>query len=258
MYKLPDSKEPETLDAGSLPRHVAVIMDGNGRWAQKRGLPRVKGHEQGAESVRAVVRTCRKLGIEALTLYAFSEENWARPKAEVSALWKLLMRFLKGERKEMLDQDIRLNAIGSLHKLPESARKNLKQVMDDTAHCKSMVLTLCLSYGGQQELTEAARRLAMKAAAGEIDPLAIDEKAFAANLYTAGLPDVDFLIRTSGELRISNFLLWQIAYAEFYFTDTYFPDFREDQLKQALAEYASRQRRFGHTGEQVREGRNGR
>ena len=255
---MPDSNEPEALDSRTLPRHVAVIMDGNGRWAQQRGLPRVKGHEQGAESVRAVVRTSRKLGIQALTLYAFSEENWARPKAEVAALWKLLMRFLKGERKEMLDQDIRLNAIGSLHKLPDSARKSLRQVMADTAHCKSMVLTLALSYGGQQELTEAARRLAKRAKSGEIDPETIDEKAFADSLYTAGLPDVDFLIRTSGELRISNFLLWQVAYAEFYFTDTYFPDFREEQLKQALADYASRQRRFGQTGEQVREADHGR
>lgn len=259
MTKEPNLSDLESrLDKSSLPRHVAVIMDGNGRWAQRQGLPRVRGHEAGAESVRAVVRTCRRLGVEALTLYAFSEENWARPKAEVAALWKLLGRFLKQERAEMLAQGIRLNAIGSLHKLPTATAQALRKVMADTAGGRQMVLTLALSYGGRQELTEAARRLCQRVAAGQLRPEDVDETAMAASLYTHDLPDVDFLIRTSGELRVSNFLLWQMAYAEFYFTELHFPDFREAALVEALAEYARRQRRFGQTGQQVEEATRGR
>lgn len=241
----------ESLDRSALPRHVAVIMDGNGRWAKSRGWRRVRGHEEGAESVRVIVRSCRKLGIAALTLYAFSEENWARPKAEVEALMRLLGRFLKKERQEMLDQGIRLNAIGSIERLPKATRKLLDETMEATSAGTEMVLTLALSYGGRQEITQAARRLAAEAAAGELDPGSIDEAALAARLYTAGLPEVDLLIRTSGELRVSNFLLWQIAYAEFFFTDTFFPDFREAELAQALRAYADRERRFGQTGEQL-------
>ncbi|MCF8032186.1 MAG: isoprenyl transferase [Desulfarculaceae bacterium] len=240
-----------SLDRSALPRHVAVIMDGNGRWAKSKGWRRVRGHEEGAESVRVIVRSCRKLGIDALTLYAFSEENWARPKAEVEALMRLLGRFLKKERQEMLDQGIRLNAIGSIERLPKSTRKLLDQTMADTSQGKDMVLTLALSYGGRQELTQAARRLAADAAAGKLDPESIGEDALAARLYTAGLPEVDLMIRTSGELRVSNFLLWQIAYAEFYFTDTFFPDFREAELARAFQAYADRERRFGQTGDQL-------
>jgi len=247
----PKADPLERLDRSALPRHVAVIMDGNGRWAKSRGWRRVRGHEEGAESVRVIVRSCRKLGIAALTLYAFSEENWARPKAEVEALMRLLGRFLKKERQEMLDQGIRLNAIGSIERLPGATRKLLDETMEATSQGKDMVLTLALSYGGRQEITQAARRLAQEAAAGELDPMAIDEDALAARLYTTGLPEVDLLIRTSGELRVSNFLLWQIAYAEFYFTDTYFPDFREAELAQALRVYGARERRFGQTGDQL-------
>ncbi|MCB2225196.1 MAG: isoprenyl transferase [Desulfarculaceae bacterium] len=240
-----------SLDRSALPRHVAVIMDGNGRWAKRQGWRRVRGHEEGAESVRVIVRSCRKLGIAALTLYAFSEENWARPKAEVEALMRLLGRFLKKERQEMLDQGIRLNAIGSIERLPKGTKKLLDETMAATAGGSEMVLTLALSYGGRQELTQAARRLAAEAARGELDPEAIDEDALAARLYTQGLPEVDLMIRTSGELRVSNFLLWQIAYAEFYFTDTFFPDFREAELAKALQAYADRERRFGQTGDQL-------
>jgi undecaprenyl diphosphate synthase len=252
MASPPPKHDPlEQLDRSALPRHVALIMDGNGRWAKARGWRRVRGHEEGAESVRVVVRSCRKLGIDALTLYAFSEENWARPKAEVEALMRLLGRFLKKERQEMLDQGIRLNAIGSIERLPKATRKLLAETMEATSGGREMVLTLALSYGGRQELTQAARRLAAEAASGELDPAAIDEAAFARKLYTEGLPEVDLLIRTSGELRVSNFLLWQIAYAEFYFTEVFFPDFREEELAKALASYAGRERRFGQTSEQM-------
>ncbi|MCB2185934.1 MAG: isoprenyl transferase [Deltaproteobacteria bacterium] len=234
-----------------LPRHVAVIMDGNGRWAQARGLARVRGHEAGAESVRTLVRTSRRLGLEALTLYAFSEENWSRPKAEVSALWRLLGRFMKSEKAEMLEHGIRLNTIGATEKLPAGTRKDLEKTMAATAGGREMVLTVALSYGGRQELTRAARLLCQEVAAGRLSPDQVDEEALAARLYTQGLPEVDLLIRTSGELRISNFLLWQCAYAEFYFTPTFFPDFREQAYYQALHDYAQRQRRFGRTGEQL-------
>ncbi len=248
----PEQSPLDRLDRRALPRHVAVIMDGNGRWAKSKGWRRVRGHEEGAESVRVVVRSCRKLGIKALTLYAFSEENWARPKAEVEALMRLLGRFLKNERQEMIDRGIRLKAIGSIERLPPATRQLLDQTLADTAAGEHMVLTLALSYGGRQELTRAARRLAARAAAGEISPEAIDEAALEGELYTQGLPQVDLLIRTSGELRVSNFLLWQIAYAEFYFTGTYWPDFREEELAKALMSYGQRERRFGQTGEQLK------
>ena len=241
----------------NLPRHVAIIMDGNGRWAKKRGWNRVRGHEEGAESVRVAVRTCRRLDIGWLTMYAFSEENWARPQAEVTALMKLLNRFLKKERQEMLERGIRLNAIGQIDKLPKSTRELLQKTMDDTAHGQDMVLSLALSYGGRQEIVRAARALAQDARDGQLDPAAIDEDAMAARLFTAGMPDPDLLIRTSGEQRISNFLPWQTAYTEFYFTETLWPDFREAELMQALDSYAKRQRRFGRTGDQLEAGEHG-
>ncbi|MBI4798902.1 MAG: isoprenyl transferase [Desulfarculus sp.] len=243
---------PGEPDPAALPRHLAIIMDGNGRWAKERGWRRVRGHEEGAESVRVAVRACRRLGLAALTLYAFSEENWGRPPVEVSALMTLLNRFLKKERQEMLDQGIRLNAIGELDKLPQATRDLLAKTMADTAQGQHMTLTLALSYGGRQEIVQAARALAHQAVAGELDPEEIGEATLAAHLYTAGLPEVDLLIRTSGELRVSNFLLWQIAYSEFHFTDVYWPEFREPHLLAALHDYARRQRRFGKTGEQVR------
>ncbi len=245
---------PEQEADPRLPTHVAIIMDGNGRWAKARGQSRIRGHEQGAESVRAVVEACRRRGIRYLTLYAFSNENWARPRSEVKALMSLLGRFLKKERADLLEKDIRLNAIGDIARLPPATRSLLEQVMTQTAGCRAMVLTLALSYGGRQEILQAVRRLCRRAAAGELDPEALDQEIFSGRLYTAGLPDPDLLIRTSGELRLSNFLLWQSAYTEFYFTDLYWPDFREEALDAALADYARRQRRFGLTGEQAKNG----
>lgn len=235
----------------NLPRHLAIIMDGNGRWAKKRGWNRVRGHEEGAESVRVAVRTCRRLGIGWLTLYAFSEENWARPQAEVTALMKLLNRFLKRERQEMLERGIRLNAIGEIGKLPKSTRELLQKTMEDTSGGRDMVLSLALSYGGRQEIVRAARLLAEEVLGGGLDPSAIDEDALANRLFTADMPDPDLLIRTSGEQRVSNFLPWQLAYTEFYFTEALWPDFREAQLMEALSAYSMRQRRFGRTGEQL-------
>lgn len=241
----------------NLPRHLAIIMDGNGRWAKKRGWNRVRGHEEGAESVRVAVRTSRRLGIGWLTLYAFSEENWARPQAEVTALMKLLNRFLKKERREMLEQGIRLNAIGEIEKLPKATRDQLQKTMADTAHGRDMVLSLALSYGGRQEIVRAVRALAEEVKAGRLDPAAIDEDALAGRLFTADMPDPDLLIRTSGEQRISNFLPWQTAYTEFYFSEALWPDFREPELMEALNSYSSRQRRFGRTGDQIEAGANG-
>jgi undecaprenyl diphosphate synthase len=243
--------QPTPAPPERLPRHLAVIMDGNGRWAKAKGWRRVRGHEEGAESVRVVVRACRRLGIGWLTLYAFSQENWARPRAEVEGLMRLLERFLKKERPELLEQGIRLNAIGEVERLPASTRRLLEESMAATAGGREMVLTLALSYGGRQELARAARTLCEEVADGRLEPRAVDEQALAARLYTADMPDPDLLIRTSGEQRISNFLLWQLAYAELYFSPVLWPDFREKELEEALAAYAARERRFGKTGEQL-------
>jgi undecaprenyl diphosphate synthase len=241
-------------DRKALPRHVAVIMDGNGRWAKRRALNRVRGHEQGSESVRVVVRTARELGIEFLTLYAFSEENWRRPGTEVQALMKLLKRFLKSELKEMLDNGIRLRTIGRTHRLPDDVRSTLLEVIEETAHNRDMTLTLALSYGGRQELTDAAIRLAERVEAGDLAPGDITEDVVAGVLYTSAMPDPDLLIRTSGELRISNFLLWQMAYAEIYVTPTLWPDFRREEFIAAIEDYQGRERRFGATGDQLKQG----
>jgi undecaprenyl diphosphate synthase len=236
----------------ALPRHVAIIMDGNGRWASARGLPRIKGHEEGAVSVREVTRACRRKGIGALTLYSFSTENWQRPGDEVAGLWSLLSRYLVEERREILDNGIRLNAIGQVDRLPAPVRLALHELTRASRDNREMVLTLALSYGGRQEIVDAARALAKKAATGRLRPDAIDEAAFAAELGTAGLPDPDLLIRTSGELRLSNFLLWQLAYAEIVVTDVLWPDFRVPQLDAALVAFGQRERRFGKTSAQVR------
>ena len=231
--------------ARPLPRHVAIIMDGNGRWAEARELPRVAGHREGAEAVRAVTRAARRIGIQALTLYAVSTENWGRPEPEVDALMHLLAEFLESERGEMMANGIRLNAIGDLSRLPAAVREKLASVQAETAGNRGMILTLALSYGGRQELVQAARRAAAaKGAALEAEDL---ESA----LWTAGLPDLDLLVRTSGERRISNFLLWQCAYAELVFTDVLWPDFRDAELFAALAEFQARDRRFGMTGAQL-------
>jgi undecaprenyl diphosphate synthase len=236
---------PEALDLQRLPAHVAIIMDGNGRWAKKRLMNRVKGHEKGANTVRRIVRTSREIGIPTLTLYAFSTENWQRPRAEVMALMQLLKRFLQKERATMLENDIRLGTIGQIERLPADVRTELDAVISATAANTSMRLNLALSYGGRQELVEMTRKVAAQVAAGTLTPEAIDADTVAANLYTAGQPDPDLMIRTSGEMRLSNYLLWQLAYAEFYVTDTLWPEFSREEFLNILVAFQGRDRRFG-------------
>lgn len=226
-------------------------MDGNGRWARKRTLNRVRGHEEGAESVRHIVRTSREIGIEWLTLYAFSEENWKRPRHEVQALMHLLKRFLRDELREMLENGIRFQTIGRIEKLPADVRKALEETEEKTGRNGDMVLTLALSYGGRQEICDAVSRLAARIQSGDMKPEDISERSISAALYTAGIPDPDLLIRTSGECRISNFLLWQIAYTEIYITPVLWPDFRKEAYLEAIAEYQRRERRFGATSDQL-------
>lgn len=238
-----DSKE--RLDLSSLPAHVAIIMDGNGRWAQKKLMNRVNGHEKGAETVRMVVRACRELGVKVLTLYAFSTENWQRPKIEVSALMTLLRKFLENETPEMLRTGIRLNAIGEIEMLPDSVLVPLKSSMQKTAGNSDMTLNLALSYGGRAEMARALKKISEKVEKGLLDQDQINEELISAHLDTSGLPDPDLLLRTSGEKRISNFLLWQIAYAELFFTDTLWPDFTKKEFLDILAEYQKRNRTYG-------------
>jgi undecaprenyl diphosphate synthase len=233
------------VKARPIPRHVAIIMDGNGRWAELRGLPRVVGHRAGSEAVRAVTRTARRIGVQALTLYAFSAENWSRPGPEVAALMELLAEFLDSERGEMAANAIRLSAIGDLDRLPGPVLEKLSRVRAETAGNAGMVLTLALSYGGRQEIVHAARVAA--AAKGA----ALGAEDIEAALWTLGLPELDLLVRTSGERRISNFLLWQCAYAELHFSDVLWPDFRERELLTAIEDFQGRQRRFGLTGAQL-------
>ncbi len=235
-----------------IPRHVAIIMDGNGRWAEAQGRPRVDGHEVGAESVREVVRACRELGVEALTLYSFSTENWDRPAEEIEALMSLLARYLVGERAEILDNGILFRAIGQLERLPDAVNELLEE-LSEASNRPGTCMTLCLalSYGGRSEIVGTARELAQKVKTGEIAPEDIDEEVFSQHLHTRGLPEPELLIRTSGELRISNFLLWQLAYAEIYVTDTCWPDFRKPQLLEAFQAFSERERRFGKTGKQL-------
>ncbi|MEW6266079.1 MAG: isoprenyl transferase [Thermodesulfobacteriota bacterium] len=245
------------LDSENLPRHVAIIMDGNGRWAQARGLPRLAGHRAGAEAVRAAIKTCRRLGIPYLTLYAFSQENWGRPKAEVDGLMRLLRRYVRSEIEELHRHGVRINIIGALEHLPADTVRLLQEAMARTAANEDLTLSIALSYGGRPEIIRACRLLARDCLDGRIEPEAIDEAAFGGFLYTAGLPDPDLLIRTGGEHRVSNFLLWQIAYAEIYISDVFWPDFGEDHLQEAVRNYQRRQRRFGLTGEQIVQGRAG-
>lgn len=228
-------------------------MDGNGRWAKSRGLPRLKGHEEGAESARAVIRACREAGVQYLTLYAFSLENWVRPKAEVSGLMKLLMFNLKTYSHELHENKIRLKVIGRTELLPGPIRVALDQAIRDTESYSGGTLILALSYGARPELVDAARAMAQKVKTGDLAVDAIDETSLSEHLYTAGIPDPDLMIRTSGEQRISNFLLWQLSYSELYFTDVYWPDFREEQFYEALREYARRKRRFGDITEKDEE-----
>jgi len=235
-------------EVAGVPRHIAIIMDGNGRWAKARGLSRGEGHRAGTRAAKAVITRCRELGVSHLTLYTFSRENWSRPKDEVGLIFDLLVQYLKGELQNMLDQDIRLRILGEPEGLPLPARKALAYVLEKTAGCRSMTLNLALNYSGREEILRACRALLAKG----VKPEALDEAAFAAELYTAGQPDPDLIIRTSGELRLSNYLLFQAAYAEFYFTETLWPDFGPDELDRALADFQGRQRRFGKTGDQVR------
>jgi undecaprenyl diphosphate synthase len=233
------------MDMTALPSHVAVIMDGNGRWAQKKLLNRVKGHEKGADTVRMVVRTCREIGISFLTLYAFSTENWQRPKTEVSALMMLLKKFLVSERQEMVVNNIRFGVIGQKKRLPGEVQAEIQRTMDATRSNDGMHLCLALSYGSRSEIVRAVRKIAQKIKDGALSVDAIDEDTVADHLYTANIPDPELLIRTSGEMRISNFLLWQIAYSEIAVTDTLWPDFTKDELIQMLKDYQHRDRRFG-------------
>ena len=231
--------------ANGLPRHIAIIMDGNGRWARRRGFRRVIGHRTGIDSVREIVTECARLGVESLTLYAFSVENWRRPKAEVETLMRLLRRFLVEEREEIERNEIRLTSIGRIQDLPPDVRRELRESERMSAGNRGMVLCLALSYGGRAELSDAVRRIAEKAARGEIDPRKVNEETVRAHLYDPALPDPDLLIRTAGGMRVSNFLLWQISYSEFYVTPTCWPEFRKRHLREAIGAYRRRVRKFG-------------
>lgn len=240
-----------TIDTNKLPNHLAIIMDGNGRWAKQKGLLRTLGHESGTKSVKETVENCAKLGINYLTLYAFSTENWNRPKFEVDTLMKLLISSLKKEMKTLQENNIKLNAIGNLTNLPAKVQKELHEVIQKTASNSRMTLTLALSYGAREELIQAVKKISDKVKNNIISNDTIDESIINEHLYTHNLPDVDLVIRTSGEHRISNFLLWQIAYAEFYFTEVLWPDFSKQDLYNAIKNYQSRERRFGKTSEQI-------
>jgi len=244
-------KTENHIQKQNLPKHIAIIMDGNGRWAKKQGMLRAFGHENGTKSVRETVEACAELGIKHLTLYAFSTENWKRPKLEVDTLMKLLVSSLKKEIKTLLDNKIKLKAIGNLESLPKKVYKELQEVIELTKDNTHMDLTLALSYGSREELLHAVKEISIKVKNNIISAENIDESVFNAHLYTQSLPDVDLLIRTSGEQRISNFLLWQIAYAELYFTPVLWPDFTKKHLNEAITEYQKRERRFGKTSEQL-------
>lgn len=233
------------LDSSKLPRHVAIIMDGNGRWAKQHLLGRTKGHEKGAETVRTIVEVCREIGIEVLTLYAFSTENWQRPAKEVEALMRLLKRFLLNEQTELVAKDIQFSVIGQPQRFPADVQDTISQVKAATANNRTMRLNLALSYGSRTEITEMVQAIATKAAKGEIAPEQITQQIVADHLYTEGLPDPDLLIRTSGEMRISNFMLWQIAYSELAITPTLWPDFTREEFLSILLQYQNRERRFG-------------
>ncbi|MBS7252624.1 MULTISPECIES: isoprenyl transferase [Flavobacterium] len=242
----------DSIDHTNLPKHLAIIMDGNGRWAKQQGFLRAFGHENGTKSVKKTITTCAKLGIEYLTLYAFSTENWNRPKLEVEALMKILINSLKKELTTLQENNIRLNAIGNLDKLPKSAQKELLDVIEKTKNNTRLTLTLALSYGSREELVNAVRIISDKVKNNIISIDTIDDLIINEHLYTQNLPDVDLLIRTSGEHRISNFLLWQIAYAELYFTNVLWPDFKDQDLYEAIISYQKRERRFGKTSEQIK------
>ena len=239
---------------GRLPRHIAIIMDGNGRWAKQRGLPRIAGHRAGVEAVRDTVEACGELGIEILTLYTFSTENWRRPKEEISALMRLLLRTLQRETEELIRNNVRLTMVGNAETLPDKVREGILRGIEATRQNTGLVLNLALNYGGREEIVSAVRRIASGVQRGELRPERIDAETICRHLYTSELPDPDLLMRTSGELRISNFLLWQLAYTEIYITDVLWPDFRRKDLYEAVEDYQGRERRFGKVSEQLREG----
>jgi undecaprenyl diphosphate synthase len=242
----------DTLNKNNLPKHLAIIMDGNGRWAKQQGFLRAIGHENGTKSVRVIIESCVKLGIENLTLYAFSTENWNRPKLEVKTLMKLLTSSLQKELNTFQENNIKLNAIGNIEMMPKSAQKQLLEVIEKTKNNSRMTLTLALSYGSREEIVSAVKKISDKVKNNIISIDAIDDSIINEHLYTQNLPDVDLLIRTSGEHRISNFLLWQIAYAELFFSEVMWPDFREEHLYEALISYQKRERRFGKTSDQIK------
>ncbi len=229
----------------NIPKHIAIIMDGNGRWAKKKGLPRIMGHRQGIERVKEIVRSCKDLGVDTLTLYAFSVENWKRPRPEVNTLMRLLEQFVKRELNNMIKNDIRIKVIGRIDELPENISRLLRETEVITKDNKSLMLNLALNYGGRTEIVDAVKAILKDVLKGSLNATDIDEKIFSDYLYTAGTADPDLLIRTSGEMRISNFLLWQISYSEIYFTQKYWPDFRRKDLEDAIREYLRRERRFG-------------
>ncbi|HNY54888.1 MAG TPA: isoprenyl transferase [Chitinophagales bacterium] len=243
----------EKIDTTRLPEHIAIIMDGNGRWAKAQGKHRIFGHKNGVKAVREVTEGCAEIGVKHLTLYAFSTENWNRPKMEVSALMELLFLTIGKEIKTLQKNNIRLNAIGHLHNLPESNRKALTEVMEATKNNTRMTLTLALSYGSREELTEAAKKIAIDFKAGRITLDEINQQTMGDHMYTKGMPDPELMIRTSGEHRISNFLLWQLAYTELYFTEKFWPEFSKNDLYQAIYDFQNRERRFGMTSEQINE-----
>jgi undecaprenyl diphosphate synthase len=245
MSTASDNPARQRLAASTLPRHVAIIMDGNGRWARQRGMPRIWGHRASRKAVRSTVETCARLGIEYLTLYTFSSENWQRPRLEVRALMEFLEATLTGEREELDQNNVQLRIIGHTDELPDRVRRVLRNTVDDLSHNTGLTLILALSYSGRTELVDAARELAASCVRGEMRAEDIGARDIAARLYTSDIPDPDLLIRTGGEMRISNFLLWQLAYAEIYFTQVMWPDFRGQHLMEAMEEYGRRERRFG-------------
>ncbi len=239
------------IDLKRLPQHVAIIMDGNGRWAKNRKKPRLYGHKVGADSVSDIVETCREIGISYLTLYAFSSENWRRPSSEVSGLMSILKRYLESELPRMKKNDIRLVSIGDRDRLPEAVQKSLAKAISETSGNSKLTLNLALSYGGRDELVRTAKKISRLCLEGQLSPEMITAATITENLDTSGIPDPDLLIRTGGEARLSNFLLWQVSYTEIYFTEVMWPDFRKEVFLQALTEYQVRERRFGRTGEQL-------
>ena len=242
----------ETIETLRLPQHIAIIMDGNGRWAKKRLLERISGHQKGVDAVRDTVTTCRRLGVIALSLYAFSQENWKRPQREVDALMHLLRRYLTEERSEILDNNIRLVASGRIDELPEFVLEKLLPLREESANNTGMALNLCLAYGGREEIVDTCRAIAEKVQRGNLTPEAITPEVFEQHLYVPGLPPVDLLIRTSGEMRSSGFLPWQSTYAEFVFSEVLWPDFGKEHIFDAIREFQRRERRFGQTSDQIR------